>query len=360
MSVVTASAVLAQAMESERLAAAGVAVRLEAVRKRFVARRSWRELLRSPFRRTFVDALNGVSCEVRQGEFYGVLGPNGAGKTTLFKILATLITPDSGDVRVGDVDAVRQPNAVRRVLVPVVADERSLRWRLDAVENLRLFAVLYRVPSSQMQKRIQEVLDVVGLQDTGAKMVGQFSSGMRQRLLVARALLSSPSVLLLDEPTRGLDPLSARSLRAFLKDELCRRQGCTILLATHNAEEAFNVCDRVGILDRGRLLIADSADRLAARYAENRYRLWTRSVDHAALSAAATIGLVSDLSTVRVEPDGRHVMEMRITGGDEGASRLLQSLVKADADVARLEQVRLSLAELIERVQKNMSEVHSA
>jgi ABC-2 type transport system ATP-binding protein len=360
MSAITATAVVPSVIESPRVLGAPAAVRLEGVRKRFVARRSWRELVRAPFRRTFVDALTDISCEVREGEFFGLLGPNGAGKTTLFKILATLITPDDGEVRIGEVDGVRDPNAVRRILVPVVADERSLRWRLDAYENLRLFAVLYRVPSSEMRARIQEVLEVVGLQDTGAKMVGQFSSGMRQRLLVARALLSRPSVLLLDEPTRGLDPLSARSLRTFLKDDLCRRQGCTILLATHNAEEAFHVCDRVAILDRGRLLTADSADRLAARFAEERYRIWTRMGDHAALSNAATLGLVTDVSVVRVEPDGWQVIEMRITGSDEGAARLLDVLVRSGMEVARLERVRVSLADLIERVQKATMEVHGA
>src|SRR5690606_27038464 len=153
---------------------------------------------------------------------------------------ATLVTPDHGTVRVEGLDVVRDAAAVRRALVPVVADERSLRWRLNAYENLRLYAVLYRVPAARLRSRIQEVLEVVGLEATGHKMVGQFSSGMRQRLLVARALLSSPRVLLLDEPTRGLDPLSARALRAFLKDDLCRRQGRTVLLATHNAEEAFH------------------------------------------------------------------------------------------------------------------------
>jgi ABC-2 type transport system ATP-binding protein len=333
-----------------------VAVVLEGLSKRFSVRRSWLDHVRAPFTRKFAQALKDVSFTVDRGEFFGLLGPNGAGKTTLFKILATLVIPDSGRAVINGFDAVSQVRLVRRQLVPVVADERSLRWRLDAWENLRLFAVLYGVPRRELKKRIEEVLDVVGLSHTGTKLVAQFSSGMKQRLLIARALLARPRVLLLDEPTRGLDPLSARSLRTFLKEEVCGRQGCTVLLATHNAEEAFNVCDRVAVLDQGRLLTTGRAARLADAFTDGRFRLWTRDADHRALLDVVNLGLVSDVRTATREPDGWIVLEMRVPGSLGGAGRVLEALVTGGMEIARFEQVQLSLAELLERVQHTVAD----
>jgi ABC-2 type transport system ATP-binding protein len=339
-----------------RTSRAAAFVRIEDISKRFVARRSWRETVAAPFEKTYVQALSGVNLSIDQGEFFGLLGPNGAGKTTLFKILATLIIPDSGRALVDGHDTSADLREVRRQLVPVVADERSLRWRLDARENLRLYAVLYRVPRGEMARRIEDVLQVVDLANTGRRMVGQFSSGMKQRLLIARALLAHPRVLLLDEPTRGLDPLSARGLRTFLKEEICRRQGCTVLLATHNAEEALHLCDRVGILDRGRVLTTGSAERLMEIFADERYQLWVRGTDEAALRTVASHGRVADVTLRRTEPDGWAVIELTVPGGHAGAAAMIEALVRGGLDVARFERVQLSLADLIERVQRTAKE----
>src|SRR5262249_51337585 len=160
--------------------------------KRFAVRRPFDEVIRHPFARLYTQALRDVTCDVAEGEFIGLLGPNGAGKSTLFKTLATLVIPDGGHATILGHDVVRDANAVRSVLVPVVADERSLRWRLSSRENLRLYAVLYGVPRAEVTPRIEQVLEVVGLGHTRRQMVGQFSSGMKQRLLIARALLARP------------------------------------------------------------------------------------------------------------------------------------------------------------------------
>jgi ABC-2 type transport system ATP-binding protein len=352
------AAALAPSGVRARDAVAGVAI--EGINKRFAITRSWRETVTAPFARTYMQALTNVNCTIAPGEFFGILGPNGAGKTTLFKILATLITPDTGRAVINGFDTVRDAQQVRRQLVPVVADERSLRWRLNAWENLRLYAVLYRVPAGEIRQRIADVLEVVGLANTGEKMVGQFSSGMKQRLLIARALLARPRVMLLDEPTRGLDPLNARSLRTFLKDELCGRQGCTVVLATHSADEAFHLCDRVGILDRGRILTTGRADDLSESFTDGRYQMWTRVPGHPELARLSSLGLVHDIATRRTEPDDWTVLELRLPGGPEGAARALALLVAGGMEVARFERVQLSLAQLIERVQERALEVTHA
>lgn len=324
-----------------------VAVRLEGLTKSFPVQRGWREVIRHPRARRWTPALRGVSCEVRAGELFGVLGPNGAGKTTLFKVLSTLVLPDAGHAQVMGVDVARHPARVRRLLAPVAADDRSLNWRLSARENLRLYAALHGLRARDARDRVDEVLAGVELDEAAERRAGTLSSGMKQRLLLARALLARPRVLLLDEPTRSLDPLSARRFRAFLRDEVVARRGCTVLLATHAPDEALELCDRVGVLHRGRLLAVGAAEALARRHAADRWRLWMRD-GGAALAAAERRALLRVES--RWVEDGWTRVDAGIPGGADGAARLVAALVDAGAVVCRMEPARPSLAELIERI----------
>jgi ABC-2 type transport system ATP-binding protein len=356
----TVSAVALPLDAPPQTVAARRAVCIEGLSKRFAVRRTIAEVLQHPFRWRYQDALKDVTCDVMEGEFFGLLGPNGAGKTTLFKTLATLVIPDSGQARVLGLDIVRQAGAVRQILIPVVADERSLRWRISARENLRLYAVLYGVPSKAVWTRVEEVLGVVGLSDTGNKMVGQFSSGMKQRLMMARALLARPKILLLDEPTRGLDPVSARNLRKFLREELCGRHGCTILLATHNTEEAFELCDRVAILEKGRLLVAGAAEALMTQFGEERYCFWTDRPADAAVGQLVQRGLVDSLRTGPTDAEGWTQVEVTASGGCDRAARVVEFLAARHVPIGRFERAAMSLAELIENVQKVMGEKRHA
>jgi ABC-2 type transport system ATP-binding protein len=269
---------------------------VDAVSKGFATRRSWSEVVRRPLAAGRVEALRAVSLSVREGEFFGLLGANGAGKTTLMKVIATLMLPDAGRVAVDGADAVRDAAAVRGSVALSLASERGLYWRLDARENLRVFAVLSGVPDRDLAGRIEEALNAVGLADTGLRMVSEFSSGMVQRLLIARALLARPRVLLLDEPTRSLDPITARDFRAFLRRELTER-GCAVLLATHNADEAFDLCDRVAVLERGRVLATGRAHDLAAAIHGRRFAIETTAAGEVFLRQLVGHGLV--LSLVR-------------------------------------------------------------
>ncbi|HVE80365.1 MAG TPA: ABC transporter ATP-binding protein [Gemmatimonadaceae bacterium] len=331
-------------------AAAVPVVRLEGLTKRFAVRRSWAEMLRRPGRREWRTVVRDVRCEVGEGEFFGLLGPNGAGKTTLFKMLATLVSPDAGTAVVDGHDLVREPAAVRRTLTPVVADERSLAWRLSATENLRLYATLHGLPGAEGRRRASELLELVGLSDRADSLVGTFSSGMKQRLLVARALLARPRVLLLDEPTRSLDPLSARALRRFLREEVAGRARCTVLLATHNTEEALELCDRVAVLDQGRLLAVGAPTALAHEHGGDRYLLATNAPRHPALYALEARGVARVVATHPAESEGWSDVELELPGGLARAAEALASLTLAGMTVGRLERVPLSLATLIERI----------
>jgi ABC-2 type transport system ATP-binding protein len=219
--------------------------------KSFAKKRSLRDLIVRPFTNPGrVHALRGVDLHVARGEIFGLLGPNGAGKTTLLKILSCLVLPDRGRAVIGGVD-VRHENQVKPQLGLVHSDERSFYWRLSGRDNLRFFARLYDVPGRQIESRIDVLLRKVDLLEASSRRFSDYSSGMKQRLAIARALLHDPPILLMDEPTRSLDPSATLSLRAFIRDELRMRDGKTILLATHNLREAEALCDRIAILVEG-------------------------------------------------------------------------------------------------------------
>jgi ABC-2 type transport system ATP-binding protein len=325
------------------------AVAVEAVSKRFVIRRGWVDHLMHPGRRTYATAVDRVSFAAATGEIVGLLGANGAGKTTLLKMLSTLVIPDSGSARVMGHDVVKEPRTVRRLLSPVPADERSLDWRLSARENLRFFAALLGLEREAARGRIEEVLQRVQLHEAGQKLVALYSSGMRQRLLIARALLARPRVLLLDEPTRSLDPVAARDFRRFLRQDIAGAAGCTVILATHDPDEALEMCDRVIILHRGRLLAEGAPAELSRAYSVARYRLWTRTPDHQALRLELLPLLPLPVRTLG-EQDEHTVIEFDLpaTHGDPGS--MLARLVTEGVHVSRFEKVQPTLADLLERV----------
>jgi ABC-2 type transport system ATP-binding protein len=210
-----------------------------------------------------ITAVNDVSLRVEKGEIFGLLGPNGAGKTTLIKTLTALSRPDRGRVRVGGFDAVEQAIEIKK-LVGVVPQENNLDRELTASENLRIYGMLHRV--EPLEGRIRTVLDMAGLWDRRDSIVSNFSGGMQRRLLVARALLSEPDVLFLDEPSTGLDPQIRRSLWDIIRK--AGRGGRTVVITTHYIEEAEALCDRVGILSKGRLIALDKPDNLKAHAGE--------------------------------------------------------------------------------------------
>jgi len=318
----------------------------EGLTKRFAVQRSWREVAQAPFASPRALVVDRVSFGVAEGEIFGLLGQNGAGKTTIFKMLSTLLLADEGRATVGGLDVAVSPFAVRQLVAPVIANERTLYWRLSAVENLRLYATLQGMRGTAARAEVARVLGITGLADTGEKMVGTFSTGMRQRLLIARALLARPRVLLLDEPTRSLDPISARDFRRFLRETVVDAEGCTVLLATHDADEVWELCDRVGVLERGRLLAVEETALLRHRSGGDRHRLWLRP---GSADAAAATGLALEARGPSVEP-GWDEFECVLPGGADGAAAALARLAAAGIAVARLERTEPSLADLIERV----------
>jgi ABC-2 type transport system ATP-binding protein len=210
-----------------------------------------------------VVALRDVTLRVERGEIHGLLGPNGAGKSTLMKILSTILLPTSGSARVCGYDVVRKTAAVRRTVSVVFGGDRGLYPRLTGRQNLLYWAALCQLDRRTARRRVDDLLDRFHLCDRADRRVETYSTGMCQRLHLARGLVSSPSLLLLDEPTNGLDPVAAAELRAEIREVAA--DGRSVLLATHDMAEAEAVCDRVTLLNHGALVLTDSTGNLARR-----------------------------------------------------------------------------------------------
>jgi ABC-2 type transport system ATP-binding protein len=223
----------------------------------------WRALAQ-PLARPTERALAGVSFSVEPGEAVALIGPNGAGKSTLLRILATLIVPTRGTAALGGFDVERQAGEVRRQFGYHTGGDEGFYGRLSARENLFFFAAMNNLSPTETRKRIASVAASMGIQDDLDRQVRTFSTGMTHRLGLARALLHGPAVLLLDEPTRSLDPLAAADFRQLLKDDLVRARGATLLFASHTLSEVEEMADRVVLLDAGRVVAFDSPRALCA------------------------------------------------------------------------------------------------
>jgi ABC-2 type transport system ATP-binding protein len=272
------------------------------------------ENLRRDYRRggKTVSALRGVTLAIPQGQIFGLLGPNGAGKTTFTKILATLLVPTSGSARVAGFDVEKATTAVRQRVGCVLGGDAGLYERLSGRDNMRYFAYLYGVPPKIARSRIPELLDLVGLSSKAAARVEIYSRGMRQRLHLARGLVHDPDVLLLDEPSIGIDPVGARELRALVAE--LRGRGKTILLTTHYMYEADELCDDIAVIVNGTIVArGTSAELKGQAKATSLVEIEVRGATAQALEELSRITAVHamtveerdqvQLVTVQTEPD---------------------------------------------------------
>jgi ABC-2 type transport system ATP-binding protein len=209
-----------------------------------------------------VNAVDNLNLTIEKGQLFGLLGPNGAGKTTLVKMLCTLLPPDGGTAKVAGYDIVTEQMQVKRSLGTLFSvGERGFFWRLNGFRNLEFFAAIYNVPRQKRQERILEVLKLVGLEKNAFDIYQKYSGGMKRKLALARTLLPDPPVMLLDEPTVGLDVVASRNIRDFVQQTV-KETGKTVLYTTHYIEEAAQICDQIGIMRRGQLIACDTPDAI--------------------------------------------------------------------------------------------------
>ncbi len=205
-----------------------------------------------------VEALKDISFDIEKGEIFGLIGKNGAGKTTLTKIIATLVQPTAGNVLVENFDSVKDEVKVRSLIGLATAEERSFYWRLTSEQNLIFFARLYGIDDKSARRSIAELFEELNLQELAKRRFSELSTGNKQRLAVARALLPKPPILLLDEPTRSLDPLAASNMR----DLIMSLKGVSVLLTSHNLAEIEELCSRVAIIAKGEIRAVDTPENL--------------------------------------------------------------------------------------------------
>jgi len=246
-------------------------VRLREITKtfpEFASLTSWIKGLGKPQKRRSV--LHDIDLDIHRGHVFAFLGSNGAGKTTLLKMLATLLLPDAGTIEVAGVDALAHPLEVKRRIGLCTSEERSFYWRLSARANLEFFGTLSGVPRRILASRIEEVAATVDMTAALDWRLSWFSTGMRQRLAVARAMLADPEVLIFDEPTRAVDPVHAEEIRRLIRDRLAGDLGKTVILSTNILEEAWAICDDVAILSHGAIVAHGSPAELGDRFRQRR------------------------------------------------------------------------------------------
>lgn len=231
----------------------------------FPIAKRYRELLLHPFLpRRVKTAVTGASLEVHKGDRIAIMGPNGAGKTTLLKLIGGLLLPTRGDMIVNGFNTLLQNSAARKSVGFVLNEERSFFWRLTAVQNLEFFGALDNLWGADLRDRIHELIHLVGLEDATEQPFAAFSSGMKQRLALARGLIAEPEVLILDEPTRALDPIACDELTELILSRIHQGSRKTLLIATHRIEEATKLCNKVAVIDKGRLKAFDRIEDLTA------------------------------------------------------------------------------------------------
>jgi ABC-2 type transport system ATP-binding protein len=297
-----------------------------------------------------VEALRDVSFEVYRGEIFGLIGRNGAGKTTLTKIVATLVQPTLGTVAVNGFDSVRDDEKVRTQVGLSGAEERSFYWRLTSEQNLIFFARLYGLGDRLAKQRIAALFAQLELEDVRRKRFGELSTGNKQRLAVARALLPNPPVLLLDEPTRSLDPLAASRMRELIKTLARQDPPVTILFTSHNLAEVETLCSRVAIISAGEIRAVDSPANLRSINSNSEVvRLTVSGV----LSEQAQAVLSSHFEHLQTEPDEK-VIHISFTrrSGDDLLDEAVRKIHQSGGTILGVESERPTLLDVLESYER--------
>jgi ABC-2 type transport system ATP-binding protein len=311
--------------------------------KKFPRTTGYLDLL--PFReKRWVIAAENINLDIEEGEFFGLLGTNGAGKTTLIKMLCGLVLPSSGTAQVFGQDIVRDESEVKKLVGLVSAEERSFYWRLTGRENLQFNAALYHLVPQQAGKRIDELLNLVGLADKADVRFQNYSTGMRQKLAIARGLLSKPRILFVDEPTRSLDPVSAQAIRCFFKEKVVSQE-TAVVLATHNLNEAEQLCSRLAIMDHGQVKALGSVSELRSLFqSKERCELQVGNFPETLLNQLGCIEGVTDC-----RPAGRQngFLNLELMISDRIVlPRILEAMVNSGVEVYNCQVKELPLDEI--------------
>ena len=286
-------------------------------------------------------AVDHISFDVKKSEIFGLLGPNGAGKTTTIRMLSTLTRPTEGTATIGGYDIVKNDSKVRE-LIGLVSEKMIMYDRLTAKENLMFFGKLYNIPKEILEERIDELLELVQLSQWKNSKVGTFSTGMRQRMNVVRALLNMPKVLFLDEPTLGLDPQSTVEVREFVK-KINRENETTIILTTHMMNEADILCDRIGIIDHGKISALDTSTNLKNSISGANTTILVLEISNLNPDLISTIRALSCVETVSQENTSHIKVHAH---GDDAFDSVIDAIRAKKGNIVSMQNIQPTLEDV--------------
>jgi ABC-2 type transport system ATP-binding protein len=286
-------------------------------------------------------AVDNITFEIKKGEIFGLLGPNGAGKSTTIRMLSTLTRPTSGTATIGGFDVLKQDNEVRK-LIGIVSEKMIMYNRLTARENLWFFGNLFGMPKEELNSRINELLELVKLTKWANAQVGTFSTGMKQKMNIIRALLNMPKVLFLDEPTLGLDPQSTVEIREFIR-KLNREHNTTILITTHMMGEADLLCDRIGIIDHGKIVALDTSTNLKNTIAGENTTILTLEIANLTPDLLETVRTLKCVETVSQENSSHLKIHAH---GDGAFDSIIDAIRAKKANVVSIQNIQPTLEDV--------------
>ncbi|MEM2899723.1 MAG: ABC transporter ATP-binding protein [Thermoplasmata archaeon] len=289
-----------------------------------------------------ITAVDGISLSVKSGELFGFLGPNGAGKSTTIRMLCTLLTPTSGSAKVAGFDIVKEPEKVREH-IGLVSEKMIMYDRLTAYENLRLFGKLYGLEPSRLNAKIDELLALVNMEKWRDTQIGKFSTGMKQRINVIRALLHEPDIVFLDEPTLGLDPHATREVREFVRK--LNMKGTTVVITTHIMYEAELLCHRIGIIDKGKIVALDTSKNLKKLLSGEDVSIFEIEVKELNEGIINELKNTKDVSMVSVSDENPNVIKVHAKG-ESSFDVIIDAIMKQKGKVVTMKDLEPTLEDV--------------
>ena len=327
-----------------------IVVRASDLVKWYPVPRRYREIVLKPFDFKKILAVDGISIEIMRNEIYGLLGPNGAGKTTLIKMLVGLVFPTSGCAKICGLDIVANLNHAKKKLGCVLSEERSFFWRLTGRQNLDFFSTLYNLDKRESMKRIDYLFDLVELQDMADERFMNYSTGMKQKMAIARGLLVNPDILFMDEPTKSLDPYTAAKLRNFVKDEIVDNLGKTVFMATHNLQDVEDLCTKIAIISKGKIKAVGTPQEIR-KIIDTKKRFEIITLDYFE-NMEKRFETIPDtfIESIKTEDDSLFTITFQTETENEVIPEIIKLLVANHVRVISIKEIQRSLTEVFSKI----------
>lgn len=319
--------------------------------KKFPVLKGYRDIIFHPFRKKEITALHEINIQVKEGDIFGLLGPNGAGKTTLIKILCTLVLPSAGSAFVKGYNVTLDDKSIRRVIGYVISEERSFYWRLSGRQNLKFFAKLNNIPSRESDRRIERLLDFLDLAKDGHRMFKDYSTGMRQKLAIARGLLTDPAILFMDEPSSGLDPVSAHNLKQLVKEKLAGEEKKTVIFATHNLGDAEELCSSIAIIRNGEVGFAGQIEDVKLQFRDSKkYMMKLRSPETGPAGKIRNMPQVKRIMPLSNGSSGLTEIEIETGQDNSSIQGFVREIVDMGGEIFSVYEIEPTLEDLFSKI----------